>query len=192
MGTLASVIYFDLVRRANGTQYNYGDLVAPAALNGHIYLCTTAGISAGAPPSFNTGAASTTTDGAAVWTEYNPAGLTYSATVTPAHNPKWGNILDEIKYYQPVDYSNGGDLYCYDKGVSRETQSLTYEYLLSAERTALYNLIALVRGSRYAFMYYDTAGTGYKVQLLNTASIQRIQTIPAYETLKTPLQLLFL
>jgi len=188
-----SLIYFDLVRRANSTAYAYGDLVAPATLNGHIYLCTAAGTSAGSPPAFGTSSGGTTTDGGVAWTEYNPTGLTYSATVTFAKNPKWGNIEDELKYAQPIDYANGGDLYCYDKGVAaKEVVTLTFASLLAAERVALYNLIALIRGSRYPFMYFDTAGTGHRVRLLNAASIQRTQTIPAYETLKTPLQLLFL
>ena len=185
-------VYFDLVRRANSTQYNYGDLVAPATLNGHVYFCSVAGISAGSPPTFGTGAGSTTTDGGVTWTEYNPTGLTYSATVTFTYNPKWGGIEYETKYYQPVDYTNGGDVVCYDKGLSKEIRTLTFSLLLTSERAALLNLIALVRASRYPFMYYDTDGNGHKVMLLNAASIQRTRTIPAFEAVKTPLQLLYL
>src|ERR1035437_645170 len=99
---MASRIYFDLIRRANGTPYLYGDLVAPATLNNHVYLCTVAGTSAGSPPTFGTGAGGATTDGGVTWTEYNPTGLTYSAAVTFTKNPQWGNIEKEIKYVQPM------------------------------------------------------------------------------------------
>jgi hypothetical protein len=55
--------------RANGTPYNLGDIVRPAAGNGHLYRCVVAGTSAGAPPTFTTTSGLDVVDGGVTWTE---------------------------------------------------------------------------------------------------------------------------
>lgn len=40
--------------RANSTAYAVGDFYVPASANGHFYMCTVAGTSAGSPPTFDT------------------------------------------------------------------------------------------------------------------------------------------
>jgi len=52
--------------RANSTAYAEDDV---RYCDGHYYICTTAGTSAGSPPTFDTDHYATTTDGTAVWTE---------------------------------------------------------------------------------------------------------------------------
>lgn len=54
--------------RANSTAYNLGDYYVPAVANGYVYKCTTAGTSAGSPPSFGTTVGGTTVDGTATFT----------------------------------------------------------------------------------------------------------------------------
>lgn len=53
--------------RANSTAYAVDDVVRPAAGNGKLYRCITAGTSAGAPPTFDTDLGSTTVDGTVEW-----------------------------------------------------------------------------------------------------------------------------
>lgn len=52
--------------RANSTAYAVGDIYAPATPNNHIYICTVAGTSDAAPPTFTTNG-STFTDGTATF-----------------------------------------------------------------------------------------------------------------------------
>ncbi len=53
---------------AAATAYAFGDLVKPAAPNGHYYLCSTAGVSGAAAPTWPTDG-SNVTDGTATWTD---------------------------------------------------------------------------------------------------------------------------
>jgi hypothetical protein len=49
-----------------------GQTTIPAAPNGHMYRCTTAGTTGAAEPTWPTAAGGTVTDGTAVWTEMTP------------------------------------------------------------------------------------------------------------------------
>lgn len=53
--------------RANSQAYALGDRIYAAAFDGNIYECITAGISAAAPPTFNTNLGDTTVDGTVTW-----------------------------------------------------------------------------------------------------------------------------
>jgi hypothetical protein len=53
--------------RANSTAYSSGDRIMLGTSDLNVYECTTAGTSAGSPPSFNTGLGASTTDGTAVF-----------------------------------------------------------------------------------------------------------------------------
>ena len=54
--------------RANSTAYAQGDYIKPAVANDYFYKVTTAGTSAGSPPTFPTTVGATVTDGTAVLT----------------------------------------------------------------------------------------------------------------------------
>lgn len=56
----------DAATRANSTAYTVGQFYKPASANGHFYVCTVAGTSAGSPPSFTTDG-TTFTDGTATF-----------------------------------------------------------------------------------------------------------------------------
>jgi hypothetical protein len=61
----------DIPARANGTPYVFGNLIV---VGGVIYMCTTAGTSAGSAPTFNSPRFATTADGSTlVWTSQNEA-----------------------------------------------------------------------------------------------------------------------
>lgn len=81
--------------RANSTAYSVGDIrirqtgIGTENTAGLYLRCTTAGTSAGSPPTWNTTVGGTTTDGTAVWTTYavlfyddDPASTSYSTTYT--------------------------------------------------------------------------------------------------------------
>lgn len=58
------------------TSYSVGECItasSPVGGNGHIFRCTTAGISGANQPAFNLGAGNTTNDNTVVWTETTPA-----------------------------------------------------------------------------------------------------------------------
>ena len=141
------LIQFDIIRRANSTGYSYGDLVAPSTLNDHVYKCTTPGTSGASPPTWNTGTGSTTSDGSVVWTECNPSGITYAAVLAFTHNPRYGDYRRTRRYVQPIDYSDGGDPYVYDKGLSaRNERTLVFDIIPASDLTKLLEFIEIVRG----------------------------------------------
>lgn len=167
-----SDICFDIIRRANSTAYQYGDLVAPATPNGHVYECTTAGTSDSSPPTFNTGAGSATTDGSVVWTERNPSGITVTLPCTFSANPRYGEYKRKKKYAQPMSWSECGDLYVYDKGLTaRSTRELTFSNMLTVDLGKLNDFIDIVRGAKFAFNFYDEVGTAHKSVILNPDEI---------------------
>ncbi len=65
----------DAGTRANATAYALGDYLVPAVANGYFYKVTTAGTSAGSPPTFGTTVGGTTTDGTATLTNMGKVAL---------------------------------------------------------------------------------------------------------------------
>jgi hypothetical protein len=56
--------------RANSTAYAVGDIVKPASGNGHLYICVTAGTSAGSVPTYPTTHRGQVADGTVTWEEF--------------------------------------------------------------------------------------------------------------------------
>ena len=59
-----------------------GQTTVPAAPNGHMYRCTTAGTTGSGEPTWPTASAGTVTDGTAVWTEMTPDFQANNSNVT--------------------------------------------------------------------------------------------------------------
>jgi hypothetical protein len=70
-------VYIALIRCSAGqsprsTAVTSGQTTAPAASNGHMYRCTSAGTTGSGEPSWPTISAGTVSDGTVVWTEMTP------------------------------------------------------------------------------------------------------------------------
>jgi hypothetical protein len=70
LDSTSTVLYLNLnvPTRLNAFPYSLGNLIIVAD---NLYRCTTAGSSAGSPPTFNSGRAALTQDGGVVWTSMN-------------------------------------------------------------------------------------------------------------------------
>ena len=54
------------------TAITAGEVVVPTTMNGHLYICTTAGTTGTTQPTWPTTSGGTVTDGTVVWTEMTP------------------------------------------------------------------------------------------------------------------------
>lgn len=166
-------IVFDITRRADSTEYEYGELVAPATLNGHVYKCTTPGTSGTSVPSWNTGAGSTTTDGAVEWTEANPSGITYSAPLTFQTPPKYEDTPRKRKYSQVIEYAAGGEPYVFThEAPARQTRELSWSDMVKDDWAGLSDFIDILRGAIYAFVFTDEDGNTHDALILNSDDIR--------------------
>jgi hypothetical protein len=81
-------------------------------------------------------------------------------------------IVRRKKYAQPVSFSDGGDVYIYDKGITiRETREITWEHMLSEDLDKLLDFIDLVHGGRFVFTFTDEAAVAHEVIILNPNEI---------------------
>lgn len=102
--------------RANSTSYALGAVVrvltlSPAVGNiydeeGVHYVCTTAGVSAGAPPTFDPTVDATTTDGSVVWTA-RPAWTQPATIETVADADVYVLVADGIEAFASASFSGG-------------------------------------------------------------------------------------
>lgn len=77
--------------RLGSTLYAVGQIVTPAARNGHIYRCSIAGTTAPAAPVWPTSSGATVTDGTVTWTEWGPDQWieSYDLNVAAAEGWRW-------------------------------------------------------------------------------------------------------
>lgn len=75
---------------------------------------------------------------------------------------------------QPRDFSQGGTLYLYDRGIKAITYKLTFKKLTDAILTSLFQLADLCSGSEYKLTWYDNAAAAHTVRIIGS--------IPAKET----------
>jgi hypothetical protein len=103
--------------RANTHAYVFGDLIDVANV---VYMCTTAGTSAGSPPTFNSTRGQVTIDGGAQWTSMNQAYLLGYVKFTTGQNAglKWSvkamglstGSLIQLQLIKPLPFAvAGGD-----------------------------------------------------------------------------------
>lgn len=70
--TVTDVVDSGLTAHAVSTAYVQGDLVRPAAANGHCYMCIVAGTTAGVAPTWPTTLRATVADNTVTWAEVGP------------------------------------------------------------------------------------------------------------------------
>jgi len=85
------------------TVYTLGDIIKPTVYDARRYICTTAGTSGGAEPTWDTTIGNTTSDGTVVWTAYDA--YIHSGIVVSASSRK--HFID-ISIGKATDYFNGG------------------------------------------------------------------------------------
>ncbi len=177
-------IFFDIIEHTTKYGYSYGDLVSPATPDGKVYMCTESGTSGTAAPSFSTVASSTTEDGEVEWTEYTAAGATYSTSVVFSRQPKSERgYVRHKQYLQPMAYSEGGDVYVYDKGLAaRELREVSVNTPTTTDFAKLTNFVSLVRGSRFKFLFSDEAGATHKAIITNANDIISSPIMPGIES----------
>jgi hypothetical protein len=141
--------------------------------SGHIYMCSTPGISGATPPDLDRSPGSLSTDGGVIWTQCTPPGMRFFNPCTFDANPRYGDYRRGKKYFQPMDKADGGDLYVYDKGLAAENaRSIGWEKILPADLTRLLEFIEMVRGATYPFNFYDENGMVHQVRITNPGEIK--------------------
>jgi hypothetical protein len=105
-------------KRTNSTAYSIGDEIIPNTETGQWFVCTTAGTTAGAEPTFNvTGLGDTTTDGSVVWE------LTGNYGGFPTPHVASPSSLDEYIF---LGESNSIDIYNSDLGFPFSWSALNF------------------------------------------------------------------
>jgi len=78
-------------------------------------------------------------------------------------------LHDPVRVKVVVGYSEGGQLYAYDKGVTEQLFNLVYERLPQADYDNFENWLENVAvGPKNTFTYTDEDGTDHTVRLLDT------------------------
>ena len=81
--------------------------------------------------------------------------------VYPTYDPAQVNV--------PVNYSDGGQLYAYDKGIAEQYFYLSYERLNSTDHANFSSWLETVAvGPKYAFTMTDEDGVDHTVRLMDT------------------------
>lgn len=96
-----------------------------------------------------------------IWTRLGDTFTFSKGRVYPLDDPAGVNV--------PVDYSAGGKLYAYDKGIKEKFFNLEYDGLSQTDYDHVENwLLNVVIGPRRTFIYTDESGVQYTVRWLDT------------------------
>lgn len=99
-------------------------------------------------------------------------------------NPNEADYNRKIKYMQPKDYADGGDLYCYDKGITAKNyRSLKWAAMPAADLTSFLAFLAVVVGSKYNFTFTDHDGVTYTARIINADEMPSAPTAGGNESL---------
>lgn len=81
----------------------------------------------------------------------------------PTRNPSYGSG-DPFEFLQPKDLSDGGDLYCYNKGLINDTFELVFNNMSETDYQNLRAFLRIVAvGAANNFVYTDENGVNYTV-----------------------------
>jgi hypothetical protein len=105
--------------------------------------------------------------------------FTYGATVcTFLSDPSMGNIGTMRQWRNPSQRSGGAKLFVYNKSVTKDLITLTWNYMSVTDQTNLLAFLAAVDYSSNAFTMTDWDGNIYSVQFVGP---QKLLWTPAVE-----------
>jgi prepilin-type N-terminal cleavage/methylation domain-containing protein len=104
------------------TPYGLGVVVVPTNANGFSYRCTTAGTSNATPPTWNTGAGSTTNDNDVVWTQFGVTGVAFDQPDEQIEYAWHSAITIRANY----NYDGDDDTNHYEHGRERNLESTAF------------------------------------------------------------------
>lgn len=94
------------------------------------------------------------------------------------------NMQRKIKYLQPKDFSDGGDLYIYDKGIAAKNFiTLAWSNIPKTDYNNFKTFLGVVVGSKYNFTFTDSDGTTYTARIYNAEDIQSAPVMTDRESL---------
>ena len=94
-----------------------------------------------------------------------------SASWTPTHNPNYGEgDVPMIQRHQPVNLSDGGDVYSYNKGQSTPV-SLKWAKMPTVDLITLLAFFATIGGAAHEFAYTDPDAVEYTARLANAEGL---------------------
>ncbi len=76
------------------------------------------------------------------------------------------------QYFQPKDFSDGGDLYIYDKGVAKNFIDLNWSNIPKTDYNNFITFLGVVVGSKYNFTFTDFDATTHAARIINSDNIQ--------------------
>ena len=101
------------------------------------------------------------------------ASITFTGRALPVHDPKRVNVV--------VDYSEGRQLYAYDKGVTEQLFNLDITLEEEAAFTAFDNWFENIAcGPKNTFTFTDEAAAAHTVRLMNTENPLREVSVGRY------------
>jgi len=80
------------------------------------------------------------------------------------------------KRVQPSDFTRGGSLYLYDRGVKSITWQLVHKKVTEAQLASLLQLADLCNGYEYTLIWYDNASAAHTAKI--KGSVKAVETSP--------------
>lgn len=88
---------------------------------------------------------------------------------------------DPVKVNVPVDYSDGGQLYAYDKGICEQFYNLIFDRLIQTDFDNFENWLENIAvGPKNTFVFTDEAGADHTVRLLDSKNPLKSQVSGFY------------
>ncbi len=112
-------------------------------------------------------------DGTVVWTEANPSGITYNASLSFQTLPKYEDTPRKRRYVQSIEYAAGGDPYVFTREVpARQPRELSWGDMVKSDWGRLADFIDILRGATYTFAFTDEDGNTHDALILNSDDIR--------------------
>lgn len=113
-----------------------------------------------------------------------------TGSVEFSRNPSRGDHSRVTKYKQPLDYSDGGDPYIYDKGIAAEgLRELHWRNIAALDLTNFMTFLGIVVGAKYNFTFTDSDGTTATARIINADDIVSAPVAPGRESLTVKLRI---